>query len=217
MTERGSRAVAPTVAAHGSGQRRARRSTVSSFGSTARPLSGLSALTAGVLLLALVIVACGSSATASPRTSASPDGSAGPKPSRWPGTAVLAIIKLGGIDGEIAKAGRDFITAADARDVEAMWGAADGLIPVVSDLTLSVQHLAEWDKTTELAGYLETAYPLMLEGATQLRDSITAGDSAGVEEGSRKLAEGLTAYSPARAILADLVPEALLQQRVLNL
>lgn len=169
------------------------------------------------MLLAVLVVACGGTATQTPTPSGTPDGSAGPKPSRWPGTAVLAIVKLGGIDGEIAKAGRDFITAADARDVEAMWGAADGLIPVVSDLSLSVQHLAEWDKTADLAGYLQTAYPLLLEGATQLRDAITAGDSAGVEAGSRKLADGLNAYSPARAILADLVPEALLQQRNLSL
>jgi len=57
----------------------------------------------------------------------------------------------------------------------------------------------------------------MLEGATLLRDSITAGDVSGVEEGSRKLAEGLVAYAPARPILADLVPQALLQQRHFNL
>lgn len=167
--------------------------------------------------LAVLVAACGSSTTPGPDGSSAPDGSAGPKPSRWPGTAVLAIIKLGGTDGEIAKAGRDFITAADAGDVAAMWGAADGLIPVLSDLALSVDHLAAWDETAVLAGHLRVAFPLMLQGATQLRDSITAGDATGVEDGSRKLAQGLTAYAPARAILAELVPEALLQQRNLNL
>lgn len=169
--------------------------------------------------VAALIVACGSSATPPPSTSPSPgpDGSTVPRPSRWPGTAVLAIIKLGGIDGEIAKAGADLAKAADESDVAAMWGAADGLIPVIQDTSLSVEHLAAWDETAELAGYLQEAYPLMLEGATQLRDAITAGDSAGVQEGSRKLAQGLTEYAPARPILADLVPEALLQQRNLNL
>ncbi len=171
---------------------------------------------AAVFLLAGVVMACGGSTSPSPVPSAGSE-SPVPKPSRWPGTAVLAVIKLAGADGEIAKAGQDFITAADASDVALMWGAADGLIPVIDDLMLSVEHLEEFDKTTELAGHLRKAYPLMLEGATLLRDSITAGDVAGVEEGSRKLAEGLTAYSPARALLADLLPEALLQQRNLVL
>jgi len=169
--------------------------------------------------LAVLLVACGAGSTPDPGPSSTgaPDGSAAPRPSRWPGTAVLAIIKLGGIDGEIAKAGEDFVKAVDAGDPAAMWGAADGLIPVLEDTSLSVQHLAAWDNTEELAGYLQRAYPLMLEGATQLRDSITAGDTQGVQEGSLKLAQGLTEYAPARPILADLVPEALLQQRNLNL
>lgn len=179
-----------------------------------------SALRALVMVgVVMLLAACGSASTPTPATSPSsgPDGSADPRPSRWPGTAVLAVIKLGGIDGEIARAGADLAKAADAGDPAAMWGAADGLIPVLEDTSLSVEHLAAWDETAELAGYLQKAYPLMLEGAIQLRDSITAGDSAGVHEGSVKLAQGLTEYAPARPILATLVPEALLQKRNLNL
>ena len=169
------------------------------------------------LLLAGVVAACGGTTSSpSPVVSAGTE-SPGPKPSRWPGTAVLAVIKLAGADGEIAKAGQDFITAADANDVALMWGAADGLIPVVEDLIPSVDPLERFDKTKELAEHLRKAYPLLVEGATLLRDSITAGDVPGVEEGSRKLAEGLTAYSPARAILNNLLLEAILQQRILNL
>lgn len=169
-----------------------------------------------LVVLAGVLAACGTTTSPTPARSGGPESPA-PKPSHWPGTAVLAIIKLGGIDGEIAKAGKDFVEAADAQDVAAMWGAADGLIPVIKDAMPSIDPLERWDMTAELAGYLRKAFPLLLGGATQLRDSIASGDSAGVEEGSRKLADGLSAYAPARAILADLVPEALLQQRILNL
>jgi len=168
------------------------------------------------LVLAALVTACGGTSSPTPVTSAIP-ASPAPKPTPWPGPAVLAIIKLGGADGEIAKAGRDFTAAADASDVAALWGAADGLIPVIEDLISSVDPLEQWDKTAELGADLRGAYSLMLEGATLLRDSITAGDVAGVEEGSRKLAEGLVAYAPARPILADLVPQALLQQRHFNL
>ncbi len=171
---------------------------------------------AALLLLAGMVAACGGTASPSPVSSSGAE-SPGPKPSRWPGTAVLAVIKLGGGDGEIAKAGIDLTTAAQAGDVAALWGAADGLIPVIEDLIPAIDPLEGFDRTAELAGHLRTAFPLMLEGATLLRDSITAGDAKGVEDGSRKLAEGLAAYAPARAILADLVLEALLQQRIFTL
>ena len=172
--------------------------------------------------LAVVVSACGASGTASPSASPGPSGTSGnetplPQPSKWPGPVVLAVIKLAGADGEIAKAGQDFTAAANASDVRALWGAADGLIPVLTDLVPSVDPLEGWDRTRELAGYLRTAYPLMIDGATELRDSITAGDAKGVESGSRKLAAGLNAYAPARSILGSLVQEALLQQRVYNL
>lgn len=175
-----------------------------------------------LVVLAGVVAACGTVVSTSPVGSPGEDATGGPtspapKPSHWPGTAVLAVIKLAGADGEIAKAGQDFQTAANSDDVALMWGAADGLIPVVQDLIPSIDPLEGFDKTAELAGYLRKAYPLLIEGATLLRDSITAGDVAGVEEGSRKLADGLIAYAPARAILSDLVIEALLQQRILNL
>ena len=172
--------------------------------------------------VAVVVSGCGASATVSPSTSPEPgqtsgSGTPGPNPSHWPGTVILAVIKIGEIDGEIAKAGNDLAAAADTQDVAAMRGAADGLIPVIQDVLSSVDPLQQWDRTTVLAGYLQTAYPLMLDGATQLRDALTTGDAAGVEAGSQKLAAGLKAYAPARAILVDLVPEALLQQRVYNL
>ncbi|MEO8469942.1 MAG: hypothetical protein ABI573_09780 [Chloroflexota bacterium] len=175
-----------------------------------------------ILTLAFVVSACGAPATASPSTSPEPlqtsgSGTPGPNPTRWPGTVVLAIIKMGEIDGEIAKAGKDLAAAADTQDVAAMRGAADGLIPVIKDVQPSVDPLLRWDRTKVLAGYLQTAYPLMLDGATQLRDALTAGDAAGVEAGSQKLAAGLNAYAPARALLVDLVPEALLQKRNFNL
>ena len=195
---------------------------------TARPLGGSgrprrwSVWLMFIWTMAVVVSACGASATASPSTSPDPgqtngSGTPGPNPSHWPGTVVLAVIKIGEIDGEIAKAGNDLAAAADTQDVAAMRGAADGLIPVIKDVLSSVDPLQQWDRTKVLADYLQTAYPLMLDGATELRDALTAGDAAGVEAGSQKLAAGLKAYAPARAILVDLVPEALLQKRTFNL
>ena len=44
----------------------------------------------------------------------------------------------------------------------------------------------------------------MLEGATQIRDSITAGDAAGVVAGSQKLAEGVALYGKVRPMIRRL-------------
>ena len=171
------------------------------------------ALASGLAVVVLVAAACGTTSTPGPSATTDPSGSNRPKPTHWPGTAVLAVIKLGGADGEIAKAGKDFAAAAAASDVAALWGAADGLVPVIEDLIPSVEPLEEYSLTAELGKDLRKAYPLMLEGARDLRDGIAAGNAQQVEEGSAKLAEGLAAYGPARSILADLVPQALLQQR----
>ena len=49
----------------------------------------------------------------------------------------------------------------------------------------------------------------MLEGATQIRDSITAGDSAGVVAGSKTLGEGIVLYGKVRAMLQPYINDAL--------
>ena len=49
----------------------------------------------------------------------------------------------------------------------------------------------------------------MHDGAAQIRDSITAGDSAGVVAGSQKLAEGVTLYGDVRALLDGYIKEAI--------
>ena len=51
-------------------------------------------------------------------------------------------------------------------------------------------------------------------GAKQLRDAITAGDSAGVVAGSQQIATGLGHYGPIREQIAALVEQAIVQQRL---
>jgi hypothetical protein len=55
----------------------------------------------------------------------------------------------------------------------------------------------------------------MLAGATAIRDSITAGDGAGVTAGFQQLARGTAAYERARAEIGPLIQPALLMQRIL--
>jgi len=178
----------------------------------------------GLLLLAVLAAACGApDGTASPSAvtppAASSDGTAaatlGPKATPWPGTVIEAVVFLAKADVEIQAAGADLGVAAANQDLEAMWGAADGLATLVTRLQTQVPRIADYPMTASAAKAYEAAFPDMLAGATLLRDSITAGDSAGVTEGSQQLSAGLEKYAEARRLIGPLFDQAVLMQRIL--
>ena len=178
-------------------------------------------------LLGAVVAACGATTLPSRSPfvitgSAAPSGVAGsgavPGASQplWPGTTVLATIAMGAADGEIQKAGADLQAAVEKQDLRAMWGAADGLAKMVDGLIPNIERLEIYDGTKEAAAIYRKALPQLSAGAKQLRDAITSGDSAGVVAGSQAIAKGLVDYAPVRRIIAGLVEQAILQQRLLT-
>jgi hypothetical protein len=142
-------------------------------------------------------------------------GSPEASPPRWPGTTVLAVLALGGADGEIRKAGDDLQAAANAEDLKAMWGAADGLARMIDGLMPDIDRLEVYAGTRPVAALYRKALPELLAGAKQLRDSISSGDSAGVVAGSQAISHGLADYGPIREQIAGLVEQAIVQQRLL--
>jgi hypothetical protein len=178
----------------------------------------------GLLLLAVLVAACGapggtaSPSAVTPSVAPSDDTAAatlGPKPTPWPGTVVEAVVLLAKADVEIQAAGADLGVAAADQDLEAMWGAADGLATLVKRLQTQVPRIAEYPMTASAAQAYEAAFPDMLAGAALLRDSITAGDSPGVVEGSQQLSAGLAKYAEARRLIGPLFEQAVLMQRIL--
>jgi len=127
---------------------------------------------------------------------------------------VLAVIALGAADGEIRKAGDDLQKAADAQDLRAMWGAADGLAKMIDGLMPNLDRIESYPLTRPVGQLYRTAFPELSAGAKQLRDAITAGDSAGVVAGSQQIAKGLGHYGPIRQQIAALVEQAIVQQRL---
>jgi len=186
-----------------------------------------------LLLVAVLVAACGAAdgtastspvassvaSSVAPSEAASSDGTAGatlgPKATPWPGNVVEAVVFLGKADLAIKEAGADLGAAAASQDLEAMWGAADGLATLLERLQTLVPRIADYPETAAAARAYEAAFPGMLAGATLLRDSITAGDSPGVVEGSRQLAAGLEKYAEARRLIVPLFNEAILMQRSL--
>lgn len=196
-------------------------------------------LAAIALLLTLLVAACGAATvTSSPSSgpSASPAGDAsssagagspgaaspgasdeavGPKPTSWPGGVVEAVIILGKADADIQAAGADLGAAAAYEDLEAMWGAADGLATLIEKLQGQVDRIRDYPVTQAAAKAYDASFPDMLAGAKQIRDSIKAGDGAGLTAGFQRLAAGTQAYEAARKEIGPLVEPALLMQRIL--
>lgn len=184
------------------------------------------------LLLAGLVVGCGTSvAPSGPGASAtiglpgssggglpgaSPGvGGPGPSQPRWPGTTVLAVIALGAADGEIQKAGADLQKAADTEDLKAMWGAADGLAKMIDALMPNLDRLDAYAGTQPVGALYRVAFPEMAAGAKQLRDAITAGDAAGIAAGYQQIAKAAQSYAPIRQQIGGLVEQAIVQQRLL--
>jgi hypothetical protein len=160
--------------------------------------------------VAVLVAACGGGqATPSASPSGAAEATIGPKATPWPQSVIDAVLALGAADAELWKAGADIARAADAQDVEAMWGAADGTVKLVEALMPNIEILEGYPHTAALGAAYRASFPVMLEGATQLRDSITAGDAPGVAAGSQRLAEGVRLYAEARKILAGYVDEAI--------
>ncbi len=176
----------------------------------ARSIAGL------VLLAAIVVAACGASPPASGTGTPTPsDLGAAPSPTRWPGGVVEAVMNLGKADSGIEAAGADLGAAAASEDLEAMWGAADGLVTLLTRLIPEVDRIKDYPETVPAAKALAVAFPEMLAGASELRDGIRSGDAARIVSGSQRLATGLEAYRQARRLLGPLVDQAILMQRIL--
>ena len=124
-------------------------------------------------------------------------------------------MNLGKADVQIEAAGADLGAAAASEDLEAMWGAADGLVTLLTRLIPEVDRIKDYPETAPAAKALALAFPEMLAGASELRDGIRSGDAERIVSGSQRLATGLESYRQARRLLGPLVDEAILMQRIL--
>ena len=67
-----------------------------------------------------------------------------------------------------------------------MWGAADGAVKLIEGLMPNIEALEGYPHTAELGAAYRASFPVMLEGATQIRDSITAGIRPGSSLAARR-------------------------------
>jgi hypothetical protein len=173
-----------------------------------------------VAALVVVVGACQGTTgpSASPAISGSPDASGPvPKPTHWPTTTIEGTIALGAADGEIWKAGVDLRKAAENEDVEAMWGAADGLVKLLEGISPNVPRLQSYAPTKDLGDQLEVAYGKLHDAAAQIRDAITGGQPDLVVDGFTKLTAAMDVYADVRPALSDATQQAIFMKRTFSL
>jgi hypothetical protein len=164
-----------------------------------------------VVLVLVFLVGCGGT-VASPSPSA-PAGSPSPAATAWPRGVAQAVLNLAAADSEIGKAGVDLVAAAEEEDLVLMRGAAAGLVGVAEPNIANAELLETFELTRPAGARARGAMVGLRDAAAMIRDAIDAGDSAGIEEGSGRLAAALQVYGEARVLLSGLAEEALRQIR----
>lgn len=171
------------------------------------------AAVAGLLALA-VLAACGGTAVPSPSVaSSSPSLAATPRPTAWPGNAVIGIEALGVADGEIRKGINDFSRGVATEDLALMRHAADGLAGV-DVLLRNADRIEIFPPMRPLAAQVREAVPAIADASRDLRAAIDAGDAEAIGTASAQLTEALTAWAELQPTLATFVNESIEQRRI---
>jgi len=192
------------------------------IGGRTNPLSAALALL--IVVVALVASGCDSGRTTTTAGSpvpvtgsfGSPGASedTGPKPTSWPGNAILGIEALGAADGPILVAINDFNRGIETEDLALMRRAADGLAGL--DVLLpNMEKINIYEPMRPFADRYGAAIRGIVAAANSVRSAIDAGDAGAVTTSSKALIESLRAYTDVQPELADWVNESIRQRRLL--
>lgn len=180
------------------------------------------ALLAPIGTLLLVVVACsGTSTTPAPAGTTvfpfgTPSGS-GPLPTPWPGHVVEALVQLAVVDQQFQQVGTDLNAAITAGDLKALLVVTKNVHTFLSANQKYIPALQGYPLTKTLGDGLAASYSQMIQGITQIEDSLTAGSGSGVTAGFATFTAGYTAYGAFRGDLGTFGTQALEMKRHYNL
>jgi hypothetical protein len=144
----------------------------------------------------------------------SADASATPRPTAWPGNAVLGIDALGVADGQILAAINDFNKAVATEDLVLMRKAANGL----AGLDVLLPNMAKIDIFEPMRSFADrygAAITAISSAAKDLRTAIDAHDGARITSSSQALVSSLSLYAAVQPELAAWVEQSTEQRRLL--
>jgi hypothetical protein len=141
-------------------------------------------------------------------------GGATPRPTSWPGNAVLAISALGVADNEVRRAINDFNQGVATEDLGLMRRAATGLAEI-GVLLPNVERIEVYEPMRSLAGKYRAAISEIAAASRDVKSAIDAGDAEAIGSSSSRLARGLALYAELQPELASWVEQSIEQQRLL--
>lgn len=160
--------------------------------------------------------AIGSAAMSSPATgpgASGPGRTLLPGEAAWPPEIIDAGIAVGAMDQGVQQAGTDLQNAAQAQDLQALLGAADGLADLVRQAQPSADRLAGFDKTAAFGTALVPVLAQLRSAATDVGTALRAGDAAAAQTATTALSTALRAYGALRVQLVDVADTALQMRR----
>jgi hypothetical protein len=175
-----------------------------------------------VVALAVALVGCTSTTPSGPGDTGAgvtqgPEGTGPtPKPTSWPSQVVIATVALGAADGQFESMGNDLQTAVSDNSPQEMLVASQSGLDFLKGNQQNIPKLQAYSETKALGDGLAKAYADMIAGLQKIHDSLTTGDSAGVQAGFQQFAAGSTEYGAVRQELADKSEQAIFMQRILN-
>jgi hypothetical protein len=180
------------------------------------------ALRASIGTLLLVVVACsGTSTTPGPASTVLlPFGTtsgSGPLPTPWPGHVVEALVQLAVVDPQFQVVGTDLNDAISAGDLKALLIVTKNVHAFLTANQKYIPALQGYPMTKTLGDGLAPSYAQMIQGITQIEDSLTTGNGSGVTAGFATFTAGYTAYGAFRTDLGTLGTQALEMKRHYNL
>jgi hypothetical protein len=177
------------------------------------------ALATAIFGLGLLAVACGpTTVTGSPpapaTATATGEGSGGPRPTTWPGNAILGIEALGAADGPILAAINDLNAGIQTEDLALMRKAAAGLAGI--DVLLpNIDKINIYPPMVSFATRYGDAIRAISAAAKSLQTAIDAHDAAGIGTSSQQLLTALALYSAVQPELASWVEQSIVMRRLL--
>lgn len=179
------------------------------------------ALLASIGTLLLVVACSGTSTTPAPAgTTVLPFGTtsgSGPLPTPWPGHVVEALVQLAVVDQQFAQVGTDLNDAINADDFKALLVVTKNVHTFLTANQKYIPALQTYALTKSIGDGLATSYAQMIQGITQIENSLTAGNGSGVTAGFSTFTAGYTAYGALRSDLGTLGSQALEMKRHFNL
>lgn len=183
-----------------------------------RPIGALSILVAALaIVVGCTTTSAGPTPTGGPGATELSGSGAGPLPTHWPSNVIEGLVQLAVVDTQFQQVGTDLSDAINAGDLKALLIVTKNVRAFLTTNQKYISPLQAYPLSKALGDGLAASYAQMIQGITQIEDSLTAGNGSGVTAGFATFTAGYTAYGAYRTSLGTLGTQALEMKRHYNL